>query len=154
MGGCTCGPGGRGVNSHASSRSTLPSSSGIRLHKRKAVTLYQLRARVGPFECNTLRRFSDFLRLHASLQQHYGKRRSLQLETPTIKKLTESKISIASRERQVESRTRLLQRYCAELCASPELAHHELVTSFFWPAAEDGCGSVVAPDGSMASMIG
>lgn len=47
---------------------------------------------------------------------------------------------------------RLLQRYCSELCASPDLAQSELVTAFFWP--NDGSGSVVAPDGSTASMTG
>ena len=46
----------------------------------------------------------------------------------------------------------LLAKYCAELCAAPELSQSELVTSFFWPS--DGSGSVVAPDGSMANLMG
>ena len=142
-------------------------------------TVYQLRARVGPFECTSYRRFSDFLRLQQRLKAAAKERAreessgegggggsnggggggsykvyksQLVAATPTAGKLRESKnISlIASRRKMVEQRLRLIQRYCTELCASQELAQHELVTSFFWP--NDGTGSVVAPDGSSASM--
>ena len=65
--------------------------------------------------------------------------------TPSASKLRESKLSMAPRAKVVEQRCRLLQRYCAELCAAPELAHSELVTSFFWPS--DGSGSVVQMSG-------
>ena len=119
-------------------------------------TVYELRARVGPFECTSYRRFSDFLRLHRKLQHaaagDRASRQTLHAATPTAKKLRDSKLSMAPRDRQIEQRTRLLQQYCTELCASQQLARSEAVTAFFWP--EDGTGSVVAPDGSMASMTG
>ena len=59
---------------------------------------------------------------------------------------------MANREKQAEQRSTLLSRYCAELCANTELARSDLVTAFFWPDGDSG--SVVAPDGSMASMTG
>jgi hypothetical protein len=145
--------------SFSGSSSSLPpleSASGSRKSRsRRMHTVYQLRARVGPFECTSFRRFSDFLQLQSRLQRAAGKgktaRQHLLAATPTARKLRESKLSLASRERQVEQRLRMLQRYCTELCASPQLAQEELVTSFFWP--NDGSGSVVAPDGSVASML-
>ena len=73
--------------------------------------------------------------------------------TPTAARLRDSKLSMAPRAaKTVEQRTRLLQRYRNELCAPVDLAQNELVTAFFWP--NDGSGSVVAPDGSAATMTG
>ena len=122
--------------------------------RRRWYTVYELRARVGPFECTSFRRFSDFLRLHARLQRATAKDKPARIQllaaTPTASKLRESKLSLAPRAKQIESRKRLLQRYCAELCEAPELAQSELVTGFFWP--NDGNGSVVAPDGSSGYM--
>ena len=101
------------------------------------------------------RRFSDFLRLQARLVNADGKvkaaRSSVLRATPSAARLRNSKLSIAPRAKQVEQRMRLLQRYAAELCAAPALSQSELVTAFFWP--NDGTGSVVAPDGSTASML-
>ena len=58
---------------------------------------------------------------------------------------------MSSAKQQVQTRTKLLSKYCAELCAEPELCHGELVTAFFWP--NDGTGSVVAPDGSKGTLF-
>ena len=171
-----------------------------RRSSKRSFVVYQLRTRVGPFECSSYRRFSDFLGLHARLQREAGKAgkakqqlagvrtraprmahlshglltkcvppcacslicavlpsrpcaaRAPTAVTPTAKKLRESKLSLAPKDRRTEQRMVLLQRYCAELCAAPDLAQNELVTAFFWPSGEDGAGSVVAPDGSRASM--
>lgn len=127
--------------------------------RRKLHTVYQLRARVGPFESTSFRRFSEFLDLHKALQKAWtaatGNKPALVSVTPTAKKLFESKLSVrtvTNRSKQDAIRSVMIQRYCAELCASSELARNETVTGFFWPSGESGSGSVIAPDGSMASM--
>ena len=151
-------------------RGTLPSEScgngsvngsvkydGRRAGKRFHTT-YRVRALVGPFECTSSHRFSEFLKLHSQLQRSCGKdkarKQHLAQAMPTGKKLRESKhiIFIPNRSRVVEARMLLIARYCEELCAASSLAQSEIVTGFFWPC--DGAGSVVAPDGSMASLMG
>ena len=61
-------------------------------------TVYQLRARVGPFECTSYRRFSDFLRLHTRLLNMVAKDKAARVQllaaTPTAPKLKESKIAL------------------------------------------------------------
>lgn len=49
-----------------------------------------MRARVGPFECNTAHRFSDFLRLQRELQQAFPKRKF----PPSALKLREQKLQL------------------------------------------------------------
>jgi hypothetical protein len=96
-----------------------------------------------------------FLELHQALQKVWTKEKqnkpALLTITPTAKKLMESKLSVRSlisNGKQVDIRSALLQKYCAELCASEELARYETVTSFFWPSGARGSGQVIAPDGS------
>ena len=126
---------------------------------KHAHTTYRVRALVGPFECTSSHRFSEFLELHSQLQRSCGKdktrKQHLALATPSGKKLREStmkRIFIPNHERLVEARRLLIARYCDELCAASSLAHSEIVTGFFWPC--DGAGSVVAPDGSIANLMG
>ena len=95
------------------------------------------------------------LELHQALQKVWTKEKqnkpALLTITPTAKKLMESKLSVRSlisNGKQVDIRSALLQKYCAELCASEELARYETVTSFFWPSGARGSGQVIAPDGS------
>ena len=96
-----------------------------------------------------------FFELHQALQKVWTKEKqnkpALLTITPTAKKLMESKLSVRSlisNGKQVDIRSALLQKYCAELCASEELARYETVTSFFWPSGARGSGQVIAPDGS------
>ena len=109
-----------------------------------------MRARVGPFECSTSHRFSDFLRLQTQLQQGFPKVRF----PPSAIKLKESRLQLQP-HRHTEGRMRMLQRYCDDVCALEDVASSTIMVSFFWPSAErgDGEGAVVAPDGSRASMI-
>ena len=106
----------------------------------------QVRSKIGPFECTCFRRFSEFLSLHAELKQNFKKG-----PVPSGKKLRESKWEMRP-ERHIEARIRLLQTYCDQLCAAPEIAQSDLVISFFWPSGSRGDGVVNAPDGSTASM--
>lgn len=146
-----------GVDPAAAAAAEAASNEGQgKRRSRRVHVVYQLRARVGPFECTSYRRFSDFLKLQHKLRDAAGKekraRQALAAATPSYAKLRESKLWIAPRAKVVEQRKQLLHRYCAELCAVPEYAQSELVTGFFWPS--DGTGSVVAPDGSVGSMTG
>ena len=60
----------------------------------------------------------------------------------------------APRHRHTESRMRLLQRYCEDVCAQADIASSSVMVAFFWPSEERGDGPVVAPDGSRATMLG
>lgn len=51
----------------AASAAVASAASSVTARRRRAHTVYQLRARVGPFECTSARRFSDFLNLHERL---------------------------------------------------------------------------------------
>lgn len=53
-----------------------------------------------------------------------------------------------------EGRLRMLQRYCDDLCAVPELAQSDIALEFFWPSRNRMNESVEAPDGSTAIMTG
>ena len=118
--------------------------------KAKLHTVYQVRARVGPFEVTTSHRSSDFLRLQTQLQQGFPKVRF----PPSAIKLKESRLQLQP-HRHTEGRMRLLQKYCDDVCALSEVASSQLMVAFFWPSSErgDGEGAVVAPDGSKAKMI-
>ena len=167
---------------------------------------HQVRARVGPFECITSHRFSDFLRLQRRLQLAFPKRKfapsalklreqRLQLQphrsTATVALARSSALAAtrrissppacsgrpsrperssrgareelerssrgtycAPRHRHTESRMRLLQRYCEDVCAQADIASSSVMVAFFWPSEERGDGPVVAPDGSRATMLG
>ena len=58
------------------------------------------------------------------------------------------------RHRHTESRMRLLQRYCEDVCGPGDMASSSVMVAFFWPSEERGDGPVVAPDGSRATMLG
>ena len=176
-----------------------------------------MRARVGPFECSTSHRFSDFLTLQRRLQQAFPKRKF----PPSALKLREQKLQLQPhrstatvalarsrprgqpphqmptrllgadpwgreerprrlgaeegprlrrsaacpkqadlaafdhpRHRHTESRMRLLQRYCEDVCSLGDMASSSVMVAFFWPSEERGDGPVVAPDGSRATMLG
>ena len=117
----------------------------------KLITVYLVRARVGPFECTTTHRFSDFVRLCRALQAAFSK---LKPWPPSAAKLNAERRNLQP-HRHIEARMRLLQKFCDDMCARHELGGSKLMVSFFWPSAErgDGDGSVVAPDGSRASML-
>ena len=118
--------------------------------KAKLHTVYQVRARVGPFECSTAHRFSDFLRLCNELQQAFAKLKF----PPSAAKLNAERRQLQP-HRHTEGRMRLLQRFCDDMCALHEVAGSQVMVAFFWPSGErgDGDGAVVAPDGSRASTF-
>ena len=105
-----------------------------------------MRSKIGPFECTCFRRFSEFLSLHAELKQNFKRQR-----VPSGRKLRESKWELQP-HRHIEARIRLLQTYCDQLCAAPEIAQSDVAISFFWPSSSRGDGFISAPDGSTASM--
>ena len=118
----------------------------------KVFTVYLVRVRVGPFECMTTHRFSDFVRLCHKLQAAFSK--VIKPWPPSVAKLNAERRQLQP-HRHIEARMRLLQKFCDDMCARHELGGSKLMVSFFWPSAErgDGDGSVVAPDGSKASML-
>mmetsp|Transcript_18521 Transcript_18521/g.39869 ORF Transcript_18521/g.39869 Transcript_18521/m.39869 type:complete len:108 (+) Transcript_18521:276-599(+) len=106
-----------------------------------------MKCRVGPFECITYRRFSEFLQLH----------RSLKAASPAIKMpASAKKLKECTRQLQplkhTEERIRLLQNYCIDLCGVVELAQSPILIEFCWPSCERGDGLLIAPDGSEAYM--
>ena len=104
------------------------------------------RARVGPFECPTYRRFSAFLELHRSLKAALPASAKL----PRSRPLRNERLQIQP-HKHTEGRIRLLQKYVDELCAVPEASESAELAAFFWPEAGDG--SVVAPDGSKGTLF-
>jgi hypothetical protein len=68
-------------------------------------------------------------------------------------KLKEQRLQLQP-HRHTESRMRLLQRYCEDVCALGDVASSAVMVAFFWPSEERGDGPVVAPDGSRATMLG
>ena len=68
-------------------------------------------------------------------------------------KLKEQRLQLQP-HRHTESRMRLLQRYCEDVCALGDVASSAVMVAFFWPSEERGDGAVVAPDGSRATMHG
>ena len=111
--------------------SEMREGDGGRLH-----TVYRVRARVGPFERTTYRRFSAFLELHPLA----ARPRCLRRRRPRSP-LRNERLQLQP-HKHTEGRT-AAPKYVDELCAVPE-ASAELA-AFFWPEAGDG--SVVAPDG-------
>ena len=105
-----------------------------------------VRARVGPFECTTYRRFSAFLELHRSLKAALPASAKL----PRSRPLRNERLQIQP-HKHTEGRIRLLQKYVDELCAVPEASESAELAAFFWPEAGDG--SVVAPDGSKGTLF-
>ena len=85
-----------------------------------------MRARIGPFECNTSHRFSDFLTLQRRLQQAFPKRKF----PPSALRLKEQKLQLQP-HRHTESRMRLLQRYCEDVCAPGDMASSSVMVAFF-----------------------
>ena len=121
--------------------SEMREGDGGRLH-----TVYRVRARVGPFECTTYRRFSAFLELHRSLKAALPASAKL----PRSRPLRNERLQIQP-HKHTEGRIRLLQKYVDELCAVPEASESAELAAFFWPEAGDG--SVVAPDGSKGTLF-
>ena len=111
-----------------------------------ACNFYRVRARVGPFECTTYRRFSAFLELHRSLKAALPASAKL----PRSRPLRNERLQIQP-HKHTEGRIRLLQKYVDELCAVPEASESAELAAFFWPEAGDG--SVVAPDGSKGTLF-
>jgi hypothetical protein len=146
----------------------------------KLHVVYRIRAKVGPFECTTYRRFSDFVRLHAALKKELPKLRMPKsaarllgdrLKSPTgivvppagqtgmpgtsqlSPQLSKALGPLARPANpRPEARLRLITAYCDDLVCVPELAQAEATIAFFWPSSERGDGALVAPDGSSAAM--
>ena len=90
--------------------------------------VYRVRARVGPFECTTYRRFSAFLELQFSL---IG--RAARVGAPSaLAPAAHERLQIQP-HKHTEGRIRLLQKYVDELCAVPEASESAGLAAFFWP---------------------
>mmetsp|Transcript_29003 Transcript_29003/g.79206 ORF Transcript_29003/g.79206 Transcript_29003/m.79206 type:complete len:146 (+) Transcript_29003:3-440(+) len=137
----------------------------------KLHTVYRLRARVGPFECTTYRRFSDFVKLHITLKKELPRQRMprsaqrllddrikphhrLSQPMPSLPAPLSKALAPLGRKASPhpEARLRLLQAYCEDLVTIEALAQAETTLAFFWPSSDRGDGALVAPDGSTAAM--
>eukprot|EP00962_Isochrysis_galbana_P032692 scaffold10790_cov99-Isochrysis_galbana.AAC.1 len=158
-----------------------PPAKGARAGGSTALhVVYRLRAHVGPFQCTTYRRFSDFVRLHAALKKELPK---LQMPKSAHRLIGDrlhpprgigaspagglglSGVShlppqlskaLSPLTRQAsprpEARLQLIKAYCDDLVLVPELARAQATIAYFWPSSERGDGALVAPDGSSAAI--
>jgi len=134
----------------------------------KLHTVYRLEARVGPFECRSYRRFSDFVKLHAALKRELPRQRMPRSAQrmlddrlkpqhaakplPKLPSPLSKVLQLRAHAPHPEARLRLLQAYCEDLVTTPELAATDATITFFWPSSERGDGALVAPDGSRAAI--